>query len=83
MNSEAETNTSGATQGCARSPVFLPQEATEVQRSAIMERTFAAGEAQGAIVMPDTRAVYERYIRGECSLAQAGEQAMSVYHKTF
>lgn len=38
-----------------------------------MERTFAAGEAQGAIVTAETRAVYDRYVRGECTLVQADE----------
>ncbi|WP_188816429.1 antitoxin VbhA family protein [Hymenobacter cavernae] len=60
-------------------PTFLPQEATEDQRRAIMERTYAAGQAQGAIITPATREVYERYVRGECTLEQAAEQAMSIY----
>lgn len=62
-------------------PTFLPQEATEAQRQAIMQRTFAAGEAQGAIITPDTRAVYNRYIVGEITLEQATDAAMSVYHQ--
>lgn len=60
-------------------PTFLPQEATEDQRRAIMERAYAAGEAQGAIITPDTREAYDRYVRGECTLEQATEQAMSIY----
>ncbi len=60
-------------------PFFLPQEATEAQRRDIMNSSYAAGEAQGAIVTPETRCVYERYVRGECTLEQAIEQAMSVY----
>lgn len=58
---------------------YLPQEATEDQRRSIMERAYAAGEAQGAIITPDTREVYDRYVRGECTLEQATEQAMSSY----
>ena len=65
----------------AETPVFLPHEATEAQRRAIMQRTFAAGEADRAIVTPDTRAVYERYIVGEITLEQAGVIAMSVYQQ--
>ena len=65
----------------AETPAFLPQEATEAQRRAIMQRTFAAGKADGAIVTPDSRAVYERYIVGEITLEQAGAIAMSVYRQ--
>ncbi|MBW3130901.1 antitoxin VbhA family protein [Hymenobacter profundi] len=60
-------------------PVFLPQEATESQRREIMERSYAASQAQGAIVTPETRAVYDRYVRGECTLQQAVDEAMSIY----
>lgn len=62
-------------------PVFLPPEATEAQRRAIMQRTFAAGEADGAIVTPATRAVYARYIVGEITLEQAADVALSVYQR--
>ena len=61
------------------SPFFLSQEATEAQRREIMERSYAAGQAQGAIVTPETRAVYDRYVRGECTLQQATDEAMSSY----
>jgi uncharacterized membrane protein YebE (DUF533 family) len=60
-------------------PVFLPQETTEAQRRNIMNCSFAAGEADGAIVEPETRAIYDQYVRGECTLTQAIEQAMSIY----
>ncbi|RPD43581.1 hypothetical protein DNI29_23475 [Hymenobacter sediminis] len=60
-------------------PFFLPQEATEVQRRDIMQRSYAASQAQGAIVTPETRAVYDRYVRGECTLQQAIDKAMSIY----
>ena len=60
-------------------PVFLPQEATEAQRRNIMNCSFAAGEADGAIVEPETRAIYDQYVRGECTLEQAIKQAMSIY----
>ena len=59
--------------------VFLPQEATEAQRRTIVAYSFAAGEAEGAIVTPETRAIYDQYVRGECTLEQAIEQAMSIY----
>ena len=62
-------------------PTFLPQEATEAQRRAIMQRTFAAGTAQGAIVTAETEAVYNRYIVGEITLEQATNLAMRVYPK--
>ncbi|SFQ80237.1 antitoxin VbhA family protein [Hymenobacter arizonensis] len=62
-------------------PTFLPQEATEAQRRAIMQRTFAAGIAQGAIVTAETEAAYNRYIAGEITLEQATNLAMSVYQK--
>jgi len=62
-------------------PTFLPQEATEAQRRAIMQRTFAAGIAQGSIVTAETEAVYNRYVVGEITLEQATTLAMSVYQK--
>ena len=60
-------------------PVFLPQEATEAQRRTILAYSFAAGEAEKAIVTPETRAIYDQYVRGECTLEQATKQAMSIY----
>lgn len=62
-------------------PTFLPQEVTEAQRRAIMQRTFAAGIAQGAIVTAETEAVYNRYIVGEITLEQATNLAMSIYQR--
>ncbi len=46
-----------------------------------MQRTFATSEAGGggAIVTPDTRAVYECCIVGEITLEQAGDIATSAY----
>ncbi|WP_400194237.1 antitoxin VbhA family protein [Hymenobacter sp. B81] len=62
-----------------KQPQFLPQEATVAQRRAIMERGFAAGRAQGAIITPETEAVYNRYVNGEITLEQATAEAMRVY----
>lgn len=62
-------------------PRFLPQEATIAQRRTIMERGYAAGRAQGAIITPETEAVYVRYIDGEITLEQAKQEAMSVYQR--
>jgi hypothetical protein len=65
----------------AKTPAFLPQEATESQRRGIIAYAIAANEAAGAIVTLDTRAVYERYIVGEITLEQATTVAMSVYQR--
>jgi hypothetical protein len=65
----------------AKTPAFLPQEAIESQRRGIIAYAIAANEADRAIVTPDTRAVYERYIVGEITLEQAVVIAMSVYQQ--
>ncbi|QIL78429.1 antitoxin VbhA family protein [Hymenobacter sp. HDW8] len=62
-------------------PTFLPQEATEAQRREIINFSYAAGEAQGAIIPDDAKAAYNRYIAGEITLQQAVDAAMSIYQK--
>lgn len=62
-------------------PAFLPQEATEAQRRDIINRAYASGEAQGAIITDNARAAYNRYIAGDITLEQAVDLAMSIYPK--
>lgn len=62
-------------------PTFLPQEATEAQRRDIIQRAYASGEAQGAIITDNARAAYNRYIAGDITLEQAVDLAMSIYPK--